>query len=345
MENTYASELVNWAEKAINICKTIAEDYHLDYYAFQKPCNLKSKNLILALNPFSNYAFPSKKVDKRIESTLDSQKFLQGNSKWNGYQTNWKVLRQLMKMKIIYDMELDFNYMNYVYFPSKKFIDIKKIKEVNILETCKDLTLEFINILQPENIILLGTSSGMDEFEIDGEVLLVGNDNKRLIIRGKIGNHKVFAIPHPSWLSDDELCSIDLNLRQINLKQKQSGFISLHNMPKLSRHEIDETLHSLITDNMHQKFTDILLDGIEDDKLLIRVNYIEKNIGVRNASGKDFYALKHVDFYKSFFSNIIIENKNSWAFMKKFPSHFFTENSDISNEIINFAEEINKNRK
>ena len=45
MKEEFSEELVSWAEEVITECKTIAENYHLDYYAFQKPCNLNYKYL------------------------------------------------------------------------------------------------------------------------------------------------------------------------------------------------------------------------------------------------------------------------------------------------------------
>ena len=55
MKEEFSEELVSWAEEVITECKTIAENYHLDYYAFQKPCNLNYKYLILYNNNLHLY--------------------------------------------------------------------------------------------------------------------------------------------------------------------------------------------------------------------------------------------------------------------------------------------------
>lgn len=337
------SELTKWAEKAVQKCNPIAENYYLDYYAFQKPCNLNSKTLILALNPYDNSSFPTEKVENIIKSQMNVGQFLAGNSDWNGYKTKWKIFKQLSKMKIFDDLQLDFNYMNYVYFPSKRFNDIKKLKEVDILKVCQDLTLEFLDILKPEKIILLGTTSGSDQFNIEG-ITLLNKNNKRLIVKGKIDEIDVYAIPHPSWLSDEELAAIDINLRQIFNNEIQSNFDFEKSSELIDRDAIELLLKDLSPIRINNNYTDIYLDGKENEKLLIRINYKNKIIGIRNIDKKNYENLKYFDFYKIGFTNIVSEKVNSWAFEKKFPSHFFATNEDITNEIIDLQKRILNNK-
>ena len=85
------------AEKVVSTCNPISEAYYLDYYAFQKPCNLNYKTLILALNPYQNNSFPTKKVDKTIKCSMTAHQLLKGNSNWNEYKTTWKIYKQLIK--------------------------------------------------------------------------------------------------------------------------------------------------------------------------------------------------------------------------------------------------------
>ena len=243
---------------------------------------------------------------------------------------------------MIDDLQLDFNYMNYVYFPSKKFNDIKKLKEVDILKTCKELTLDFINILKPEKIILLGTTSGSDQFNIEGSTLLSLN-NKRLIVKGKIDDIDVYAIPHPSWLSDDELAAIDINLRQIFKNEKLSNF-DFDKTTQINRHEIELLLKDLNPVISNINYTDIIMDGKADEKLMIRINFKNRTIGIRNVDKKNYMNLKYFDFYKSAFTNVFSEKENNWAFQKKFPSHFFIINHDIINEIIDLKAKINNDK-
>ena len=326
------TELQNWAKTAVAKCNSIAEEYYLDYYAFQKPCNLNYKILVLALNPYDKNSFPTKKVDVKTPSSMTEEKFLNGNSSWNGYKTSWKIIKQLMKMKLIDDLQLDFNYMNYVYFPSRKFNDIKKIKEVDILKESRELTLEFLRILDPDKIILLGTSSGSDQFDIKGHTLLA-KGNKRLIVKGKLDEVDVYAIPHPSWLNDDELAAIDLNLREIFSNQKQSYFDFKKTTPSLSRIVIDLELKELNPITINNNYSDIIINGLDQEKILIRINYKNKIIGIRNTDKNNYVNLKYNYFYKSFFTNIISEKEQNWAIQKKFPSHFFVNNREITKEI------------
>ena len=342
MKEQFSEELLTWAEKVIKLCKPIAEDYYLDYYAFQKPCDLKHKTLILALNPYSRFSGPFEKVENPIESHLSSKDLLMGNKQWNGYATKSIIFKKLLKLKLIDDLDLGFNYMNYVYFSTKKFEDIKKVKEIDILSICKSLTLEFLQILKPERIIILGTSTGIDEFVSDSENLLIGNDGKRLIVKAKIDEYDAFAIPHLSgaWINDENIALIDLNLREIIENKKQSGLEIKNKMSNISRRELDLNLKELKIITTNKNYSDIFIKGLDEDNILIRINYKERTVGVRNSEGKNFTNLKHVEFYKKFFTKIHKENQSSWAFEKKFPSHFFADYKELSDEIFNLKSAI-----
>lgn len=340
MKEEFSEELVSWAEEVITECKPIAENYHLDYYAFQKPCNLNYKYLILALNPYSKDSFPSQKVETIIPSTLTVNGFLNGNSAWNDYKSNWKIVKQLMKMKIIDDLQLEFNYMNFVYFPSRKFSDLKNIKEEDLIEKCKNLTLKFIDILKPAKIILLGTSSGSDQFAIDGKTLLIGNGNKRLVVKGSIGTYEVLAIPHPSWLSDVEIANIDLSLRDENRPGRVMDNELIAKTEGISRDQIDASLEILNPDTLNIKYTDIYVKGLGSDEILLRINYQKKVLGLRSSRKNNFYDLDYAKFYRKFFKKVVEENNNSWILQRKFPSHFFTDGKEIVDEIFALVDAI-----
>ncbi|MDY3339521.1 hypothetical protein PG279_10090 [Riemerella anatipestifer] len=332
-------ELQIWAEKTVEKCNKIANDYYLDYYAFQKPYDEDYSTLILALNPYNNSTFPTKKSEVNGSASMTAEKFLRGNSSWNEHKTNWKVIKQLRKMKLIDDLCLGFNYMNYVYFPSRKFNDIKKLKEVDILTMCKEMTTEFLNLTKPNLIILLGTSTGIDQFEIEGNALLSKN-NKRLIVKGKIGELDIYAIPHPSWLNDEELAAIDLNLREILNNEKQSYLNFKKTTSSITRNIIDDELKVLPINTQNKNYSDIILEGLDNEKILIRINYKSKSIGIRNVDKNNYENLKHHNFYQMFFKNTTSEKEKSWAFQKKFPSHFFMKVEDITKEIFNLVEGI-----
>lgn len=338
------TELKNWAEEVVLKCNQIAKDYNLDYYAFQKPCNLGYETLILALNPYQNYTFPSQKTNKIVNISMTSERLLLGNSAWNNYNTKGRIYTKLFKMKFIDDLKLQFNYMNYVYFPSRKFKDVNRLKDIDLLSICKDFTLQFLKILQPKRIILLGTDSGIDQFDTEKEVLLE-KDGKRLIIKGEINGIDLYAIPHPSWLNDYEIAAIDINLREIFSGQNQSFFDFRTTNDLLNRENIDAKLKELNPDTKNINFTDITLNGIGDDKLLIRINYKQRLIGIRNIDSKNYINLNHHDFYKKFFTNIISEKQESWAFQKKFPSHFFVDINEITQEIFDLENGIKNYKK
>lgn len=336
---SYPEQYITWAKEVINQCKPIADDYHLDYYTFQKPLMVESKVLVIALNPGGNVVIPTQPYSDPLDTELTPEKLLAGNRSWNGHKTNMRIFKKLGKMKFFDDLNLTYNWMNYVYFPSKKFNDLKNIKNVDVIGVCQQLSKQLIEILKPELIIFIGTSEGFDKFDTNAKTLLQ-DEKKRLLLQGKISGITTYGIPHLTGnnITDAIIASIDYHLRKAiygdqSVPQKMQ-------ITEIRRNEIDANLQSLSPDISNNKYTDILLDGIDEDKILIRIDYHQRSVGIRNQDRTKYIDLKHHNFYKKFFTKIINEMSSSWAFQSRFPLHFFSENKEISDEVLALANGI-----
>ncbi len=160
---------------------------------------MKSNVLIIGLNPASQDGYDGTKVlnTEPQEIELTNEKIFQGNPEYNNnkYMENISESDENRFFKSISD---DFNFMNYVYFPTPKFYDIKNIKDFDIINICKSLTLDFIKIINPQIIIVLGTSTGIDPIAKNTKTILQGY-KKRLIVKGEIDGTTAYGIPHPSY--------------------------------------------------------------------------------------------------------------------------------------------------
>lgn len=337
--SSYPQQYYTWATEVINLCKPVADNYHLDYYTFQKPLLIKSKVLVIALNPGGNGVIPAQPYSDPLNTEMTPEKLLAGNMTWKGHKTTMRIFKKLGKMKFFDDLNLNFNWMNYVYFPSKKFSDIRNIKNVNVIGVCQQLSKQLIEKLKPELIIFIGTSEGFDKFDTNAETILQ-NEKKRLLMQGKISGITTYGIPHLTGnnITDENIASIDYHLRKAVYGDQ--AVPEKMQITEISRHEIDDNLQSLSPDISNNKYTDILLDGIEDDKLLIRINYHQHIVGIRNQDNKKYIDLEHHNFYKKFFSKITAEKISNWAFQSRFPLHFFSENKEISDDILALANGI-----
>lgn len=192
-------ELQNWAEKVIVDCSPILQKYKLDFYPFQSKLNESLDILIIGLNPGSNsYDGTDKLNDSTDNLSLTIEQIFDGNSEYNSNKESWKIYQNLMKIDFVKDLSSQFNYMNYVYFPTPRFNDIKKIIDFEVINICKSLTLDFIKIINPKIIIVLGTSTGIDIIAKNTKTILNGY-KKRLLVQGEIEGLTAYGIPHPSY--------------------------------------------------------------------------------------------------------------------------------------------------
>lgn len=148
LKHNMNSELAKWGNKVIKDCTPILQKYKIDFYPFQAKFNEISNTLIIGLNPASNgYDGTIETYNEPNEFQLSIEKIFDGNLEYVKNKESWKIYQNLMKIDFFKNLSTDFNYMNYVYFPTPKFYDIKKIKDFDVIKICKSLTLDLIKII------------------------------------------------------------------------------------------------------------------------------------------------------------------------------------------------------
>jgi hypothetical protein len=175
----------------------------LDFYVFQTPCDVYNpKLLLIGINPggYKSYkqALEKKGYDKRPASDLGYKENTLVEKPWWEEGKGCDVLRNRLHKVFHKDNNLDILkdsvMMNMFYFNTIKDKDIDSIP-VEIRKYCIDKTMEFIEIINPQNILFL--MSDWHDLGICGVKNAVGKGN--FIKQGFLGNRTVYAIPNPGY--------------------------------------------------------------------------------------------------------------------------------------------------
>lgn len=211
-----------WAEEVVNYCNLKALEINKTYYAFQKSVlPVKEKNrelLIIGLNPGGNFDFIGQYNNQKWKSDgrFDGKKMtvkglLMGNPFFENYQ-KWDIanLSKLESVKSILDSD-SYYFMNYIFFSTPNMAEFAKLdKNGEIRERCIEFTNQFIRIINPKRIIILGTQEGIDRLPNVENVETVLSSNLRLIVRANHLGFPVVAIPHPSRYNMRKQGELDL---------------------------------------------------------------------------------------------------------------------------------------
>ena len=326
-------EIQNWSKKVIEKVTPILEKYDLDFYPFQAPLNIDSKILILGLNPAGYF-------NKNIRHTsfnnfLTSADIFSGNSEYKN-RKKWKIYNNLMKLNYINELNDNFNYMNYVYFPTPKFHDIKEIKDFDIIDICKNLTLELISILNPEVVIVLGTATGIDIISKNTKTILNGY-KKRLLVQGEIGNIKAFGIPHPSYNNYKEEYEEINKVLELLLNEKSVIPYSLSSLAKTKAKTIKRRDFDIKKINANLKefgfsFSEFknkknifqaVYKGINNDILDFRLDTSKKYFSFRSNDkiNNSLFELQGKEIYRNLFEENAELEKDSWLVYKSFKNY------------------------
>lgn len=157
MNKEFESNIRNWAEKVINECSKIAENSDFDmkylFYPLQSAPCFQPEILFIGTNPGSTLGYRKENLEDIIG--VKENLFLK-----NYEDPNWKNLRSLTEMfsgTILKPLYEKANIINMFYFNSGTFNSIKNKRGANeAIELCKNLTLEYINLVQPKTIIIFG---------------------------------------------------------------------------------------------------------------------------------------------------------------------------------------------
>ncbi len=205
-------ELEIWAGKALAFYNKTAPLVDLSFWQFQKPADFDNECelLLIGLNPGGGWDFASQYENeiwkfKGKEMTLDT--FIGGNP-CLGNSSTWPIMRGLSQIGL--DLKtLDskhWQYINYLPFSTHNvnqlYIKAKKLKEetgMDVIGECLNLTAEYIRLLSPMKIIVMGTANGIDKFPDIGERQILLSGKKRYVVKTALCGIPTIAIAHPSF--------------------------------------------------------------------------------------------------------------------------------------------------
>lgn len=345
------SELAKWGNKVIKDCIPILQKYKLDFYPFQAQFNEKYNTLIIGLNPASNgYDGTTEIYNKPNEPMLSIEKIFDGNLEYVKDKESWKIYQNLMKIDFFKNLSAGFNYMNYVYFPTPKFYDIKKIKDFDVIKICKSLTLDLIKIINPRIIIVLGTGSGIDVIAKNTQTILTGY-RKRLLVQGEIEGITAYGIPHPSYnnfqTENEEISKV----LQTLINGKKVTPYKLSKPENVGKKIIKKrTFEVQRLNNNFNEFNDFIFQEFNNKNHLFNAFFKGKNdiidfrIDLKDGYfafrslekvNNSFFELKGKENYKKLFSENAEMEKNSWLVYKTFQNYNINESIEdqISNDL------------
>lgn len=354
LKHNMNSELAKWGNKVIKDCTPILQKYKIDFYPFQAKFNEISNTLIIGLNPASNgYDGTIETYNEPNEFQLSIEKIFDGNLEYVKNKESWKIYQNLMKIDFFKNLSTDFNYMNYVYFPTPKFYDIKKIKDFDVIKICKSLTLDLIKIINPKIIIVLGTGSGIDVIAKNTQTILTGY-RKRLLVQGEIEGITAFGIPHPSYnnfqAENEEISEV----LQTLINGKKVMPYNLSKPENLEKKIIKKETFEIqrLNDNLNQ-FNDFLFQEFnnkkhlfnasikgENDTLDFRIDIRDGYFAFRSLDkvNNSFFELKGKENYRKLFSENAELEKKSWLVYKTFQN--YNANESIEDQISNDLKKI-----
>ncbi len=204
MENSlFLKKRDTWLNEVSDKCHEFALNLDLDFYVFQTPVNTYNPDLlIIGINPGGK---------KKYSLTLKEKGYKKRPFNDLGYDINtlvekpkWEIdakvkgadtLRSRLKMVFNVENRLDgvlenTVMMNMFYFNTSTAVEIKDVT-AEIRAFCNMKTLEFIEILNPKNILILGSTKVLKEIGV--------KDVKNIaeaVKQSKLADRTVFSIPH-----------------------------------------------------------------------------------------------------------------------------------------------------
>ena len=198
--NDFEIKKEKWLREVSDTCHEFALKINLDFYVFQTQVYYNPDLLIIGINPGSSKTYKEiladKKYDKRPYNDLGyNENTLIQKPQWEAKGQGADKLRSAFKRVFNKDNDLDILehtiMMNMFYFNTTVEKDIHSISK-EIKTYCIDKTLEFIEILNPKNILFLTSS----EFNLKNCSVKEISTIENKIKKGKLGTKVIYAIPH-----------------------------------------------------------------------------------------------------------------------------------------------------
>lgn len=202
-QDEFTEKKNTWLKEVSDQCHKFALECNLDFYVFQTPCDLYNPDLlVIGINPGGNKSYSDllkeKKYNQRPPNDLGTDiNILTTKPYWEKDKGSDVLRKNLKKVFLtnngLWGMLENAVMMNMFYFNTAHEKDIKSISnEVQVY--CLTKTIEFIDILNPKNIIFLTSkNSNLNRCGVENKsIKIMGNNVKK----GTLGSRDVYAIPH-----------------------------------------------------------------------------------------------------------------------------------------------------
>lgn len=368
-------QLLDLGNKIIESVSPFAFQLDLDFYPFQSTVNLEKpqKFLFLGLNPGGGATYQSQMenpkwnfiennnsyISNDITKIMSVEQLYKGNPYFDKNSDDWKYIRGLKRIEIFNQILNEDNFIlaNYYFLSTHDFKAVTNHGK-EILNICKNLTLEYIDLIKPELIIVLGTSTGIDLLkDFKNQKTILNGHHQRLLVTAEYKNTKVIAIPHPSTFAisyiEAEAINQNINellnneeLTQYEFKKVELNSFSIDKLNQL----LNNTNIKFGIENEKNKLFSCVING-KNNEFIIKLSIKDKYFYIRDnkAIGSDpkrFYiSITDADNILQSFEEPKSEKTGSWLIQKHFGSYTFQSFEElyekITKELIEFEKAIN----
>ncbi len=324
----FENQLEKWGKKVAERCgKYARENDGLDFYVFQseKPKKENPDLLILGLNPGGCRTY-NEQVEKyrrgKYRETLDD--LCQGYNLYvytdNNKITIARTLSKIFSKEKMKNILKESIAMNLYYFNTKDGKDLREEDE-DILKFCKGQSFNVIKLINPKNILTLGSENPLGA----NEEILMG-----LLWRGEYEGVPVYRIKHPSACWSDLDCAlvgeVIEKLLDMRATKDLSSFIQkakekYKNYRFLKKEIILGKIISLLKQFKEE------LSAYEEKKDVMRFSFANDILQITfHNDKKPYLAIRHKEFGKEY-----QEKHCSYEFEDEFREVLIDENFEATN--------------
>lgn len=198
-----------WLKEVAAQCHIYALEIDKDFYVFQTRSDLfRPEILFIGINPGNSISYQDalkniktyKAEDRRLWTnlgydcnTLVSKPDWEIKAKLKGNDVMRSRLKTMFHNENLFSKLENSVMMNMFYFNTKKANEIKELPE-EIRNFCEAKSIEFINLIEPQNIVFFGSETNLKKIGIKNFNYLGSN-----LKTAKLNAMDVFVIPHYSY--------------------------------------------------------------------------------------------------------------------------------------------------
>lgn len=291
--------LQNWAQNTIDLITPYAESLNRDFYPLQSSVLSKEKIkvLFLGLNPGGGATYNAQKTNAKwefVNNKMTAERLLKGNPYFEEGAKSWPLIKGIKRIHFLKEVLESGSFLlaNYYYISTPNFKEAQSDEcHLKAIAICKQQTLDLVRIVNPELIIVLGTSNGIDQLPFTDKKVILNGYNQRLIVSAEFEGKQVFAIPHPSTMSitTEEADAINRYLTETYNNEATTVFNFIP--VDYSRFSIEELNHRLEEHNINLQFTKVKEHeftaalSYKNDEILLKIviKDSDKYLGIRDA--------------------------------------------------------------